>query len=194
MKEKFAAGRPLNEGPVWNLFMQLANAVSYMQFGVRDACRDTGVPHGWIGVVHRDIKLDNIFLCSIPDTNGIRLVLGDFGQAIREDDDGNWGRQYLGGNQATAPPEVDMYGIEAYSYQGDVWAVGCCMSAICRMTSEERFIGDAGPTYSQSLNRAIRRLLQLDPSRRPAMWVFARNMPGWRQQGLSEGPGRRPTW
>ncbi|KAL8736395.1 MAG: hypothetical protein Q9181_002428 [Wetmoreana brouardii] len=85
-REKFR--RPLGEPWVWNIFMQLVSAVAFIQYGVRDACYESDLPEHWTGVIHRDIKLDNIFLCSQPNSTHFRIVLGDFGQAMREDDDG----------------------------------------------------------------------------------------------------------
>ncbi|KAI4137279.1 MAG: hypothetical protein LQ341_005215, partial [Variospora aurantia] len=185
---------PLGEEAVWDLSMQLVNAVAFMQYGVRDACRKTGVPEGWIGVVHRDIKPDNVFLCSIPGSSRLRLVLGDFGQAIRQDDDGNWGRQYLCGNRNTAPPEVQRYGFEQYSYAGDVWSVGWCMSSLCIGSTDYDRVMDyrqMGGIYSRSIDRAIRCLMQVDAMNRPLMFDFAAVMPTLRDEGLAEGKHMR---
>ncbi|KAL8971557.1 MAG: hypothetical protein Q9197_003213 [Variospora fuerteventurae] len=180
---------PLGEEAIWDLSMQLVNAVAFMQYGVRDACRTTGVPEGWIGVVHRDIKPDNVFLCSIPGSSRLRVVLGDFGQAIRQDDDGNWGRQYLCGNRNTAPPEVQRYGFEQYSYAGDVWSVGWCMSSLCIGSIDYDRVMDyrqIGGIYSRSMDRAIRCLMQVDAMKRPLMFDFAAVMPTLRDEGLAE--------
>lgn len=56
---------PLDEDKVWDLFMQFVNAVAFMQYGVLDACMDTGVPRDWIGVVHRERPSRS--LCGKPD-------------------------------------------------------------------------------------------------------------------------------
>lgn len=192
--KKIRTGFAFREETVWSIFMQLVNAVAFMQYGVQDACMDSGVPQHWIGVVHRDIKPENIFLCSMPGTRQFRLVLGDFGQAIREDDDGNWGRQYLAGNQGTAPPEVRYGGLDQYSYHSDAWAVGWCMSAVCNMSTDPQHLRGAGPSYSGSLNRAIRRLMQADPAKRPLMYDFAKQMLMWKGEGEMEGMHRRSTW
>lgn len=136
-----------------------------------------------------DIKPDNVFLCSIPGSSRLRLVLGDFGQAIRQDDDGNWGRQYLCGNRNTAPPEVQRYGFEQYSYAGDVWSVGWCMSSLCIGSTDYDRVMDyrqIGGIYSRSIDRAIRCLMQVDAMKRPLMFDFAAVMPTLRDEGLAE--------
>ncbi|KAL8925304.1 MAG: hypothetical protein Q9208_003594 [Pyrenodesmia sp. 3 TL-2023] len=192
LNDRARTPRPFGEAAIWDIFMQLVKGVAFMQYGVQDACMGSPVPPGWIGVVHRDIKLDNIFLKRDRGSGRFRLVLGDFGQAIREDDDGNWGRQYLNGNMATMPPEVSAGNIGAYSYESDVWAVGWCMASLCQLTNAPRLSMYAGPAYSRALNRAIGRLLQVDPGRRPPMHMFARSMPDWEEEGLAEGAGMVP--
>ena len=186
--KRYSTGHLIPEMWIWDVFVQLVDAVAFMQYGVQNACRNPEEPGHWIGVVHRDIKLDNIFLCSIPGSSKVRACLGDFGQAIREDDDGNWGRQYMGGNLGTAPPEVQQGGFDLYSYEGDVWALGCCISAMCQPGVEPALMQLAGPYYSESLSLAINYLMQYDARDRPNMIEFASNMLEWRRQGLGPRP------
>ncbi|KAL8860669.1 MAG: hypothetical protein Q9178_003022 [Gyalolechia marmorata] len=84
-------GKSFSEKAIWDIFMQLVNAVAFLQYGVRDACFHPRPPKPkWIGVLHRDIKPGNIFLCSQRDGSLPRVVLGDFGQGLLENDDGKW--------------------------------------------------------------------------------------------------------
>ncbi|KAL8717724.1 MAG: hypothetical protein Q9225_005064 [Loekoesia sp. 1 TL-2023] len=192
VQKRHRSGRMFGEAWIWDSFIQLVDAVAFMQLGIRNACHKREKPGHWIGVVHRDIKLDNIFLCSRPDSGKLRLVLGDFGQAIREDDDGNWGRHYLGGNRQTAPPEVLRGGTSQYSFKGDVWALGCCISEICQPLVPPVRREYAGPYYSESLSKAIAYLMRMDPHDRPNMDAFARHMLRWRRDGLMSGQQPHP--
>ncbi|KAI4170670.1 MAG: hypothetical protein LQ343_004768 [Gyalolechia ehrenbergii] len=184
VKKMAESGRLIGEAWIWDIFIQLVDAVAFMQLGIRDACHNYERPKHWIGFIHRDIKLDNIFLCSRPNTDRVRLCLGDFGQAIREDDDGSWGRHYMGGNAQTAPPEVNAGGFSEYSMSGDLWAVGCCISLVCQPLVDPRRREFAGPNYSPALNNAIERLMQIDPRKRSLIHVFAKRMLERRDHGL----------
>ncbi|KAI4223434.1 MAG: hypothetical protein L6R36_005426 [Xanthoria steineri] len=131
LKEHFKLDQPMDENKVWHIATGLVNAVAFLQYGVRDACFNPEPPKpNWTGVLHRDIKPDNIFLCSQPGEPLPRVVLGDFGQGYLVNDDGKWGRQYMFGNTSTAPPEVNAGGLCAYTFAGDVYAVGATMRII----------------------------------------------------------------
>ncbi|KAL8669102.1 MAG: hypothetical protein Q9168_006295 [Polycauliona sp. 1 TL-2023] len=83
--------RPMSEMAVWHVFIQLVNAVAFLQYGIPDACfHPEPRKANWTGVIHRDIKPDNIFLCSRSGENLPGIVLGDFGQGLMENDDGKW--------------------------------------------------------------------------------------------------------
>ncbi|KAI4102157.1 MAG: hypothetical protein L6R37_004522 [Teloschistes peruensis] len=185
--------RPIGEPWIWDMLIQLVGALAFIQYGARNACYDAETPEDWVGVIHRDIKLDNVFLCSIPDSSHIRFVLGDFGQAMRVDDDNAWGRRYMGGNPDTAPPEV-LAG-HKYSLQGDVWSLGCTLSSVCCLSSDREYVGDAGPRYSEQLNRAIVEMMRRRTKDRPQMNEFALKMPPWRDEALAsrEGTAQRET-
>ncbi|KAL8935086.1 MAG: hypothetical protein Q9216_005593 [Gyalolechia sp. 2 TL-2023] len=185
VEKVFVSGGLVPEAWIWDIFIQLVDAIAFMHLGIRDACRSHEKPRHWIGFIHRDIKLDNVFLCSRANTDRVHVRLGDFGQAIREDDDGTWGRHYKGGNVQTAPPEVAMGGVMEYSMLGDVWALGCCISLVCQPPVSPKRREFAGPYYSRALNQAIQRLMQIDPHKRPLIHVFARKMLEWRDLGLS---------
>ncbi|KAL8715748.1 MAG: hypothetical protein Q9220_000415 [cf. Caloplaca sp. 1 TL-2023] len=184
---------PIGEKWVWNIFMQLVNAVAYLQYGIQDAVHGSDRPKGWDGILHRDIKPDNIFLASSGDSPAFRVVLGDFGQGFKMHDAScrKWGRQYMGGNMMTSPPEVDQGGIKAYSFAGDAWAVGATMWTLCWMgEGDKRYFGNAAPFYSSSLNAAIQILMRKKPEERPKLYVFAAQMPAMMEHGLAE----RRSW
>lgn len=189
------SGGFIDEVWIWDIFVQLVDAVAYLQFGIPDACHNPEPPREWIGIIHRDIKLDNIFLCSRPNTDRVRICLGDFGLAIREDDSGAWGRHYMGGNEQTSPPEVDLGGFSQYSMAGDVWAVGCCISLICLPLEDPKRRRFAGPAYTSRLNKTIALLMHIDPHQRSNIHVFARNLLARRDDALwSLESGQHPQY
>ena len=74
-------GRLFEEEKVWHILMSLIKAIAYCQYGILDACQGTPAVRGWVPLVHRDIKPDNIFLHKSPRSPKPRIVLGDFGLA-----------------------------------------------------------------------------------------------------------------
>lgn len=187
IKRYHMEGRFAMERFVWSMFMQLANAIAYCQYGIKDAVAGGQPEEDWIGVVHRDIKPDNIFLRA--SSGGFQAVLGDFGQAIREDDQGNWGRTYQGGAPLWAAPESQKSG---YEYASDVWAIGAVVQFLCRQRCKVEVVGlgnmttqcywGVGLRYSDFLDVAVHALIQRDPGVRPKMWDFAPHLRRWSRQ------------
>ena len=113
-------------------------------------------------------KPANIFLRAKPGAPFPTVLLGDFGQAIR-DDNRNWDREYrMGGDPAWSPPEYP-----EYTYESDVWSIGATMQATCSMRS---FTSDRTGTqstlgtcshFSSLLNRAILYVMCTSPMDRP---------------------------
>ncbi len=166
-------GTLLEERTIWNLLAQITNAVAYCQYGIEDAVYH---PHGfrdpsWRGIIHRDIKPANIFFRA-DSRSGTRAILGDFGLAIRMEDDGiNWsggGGGYLARNWAC--PEHP-----SFTFASDVWSVGMVVQAACRRQTEGwglRFYG-LGSRYSSRLNDAVYEIMREDPFNRPRIHHFA---------------------
>lgn len=108
----------LSEANAWPYMTNLVDAIAY--------CHK-------IGVVHRDLKLENVMLCAESPVE-IRLI--DFGLAtqLQLDDDGNVVEGQLlsdtAGTQAYRAPEVT--NSEGYSpFKVDVWALGIVLFSLC---------------------------------------------------------------
>ncbi|MCJ1463303.1 hypothetical protein MMC07_001909 [Pseudocyphellaria aurata] len=171
-------GQHAKEWAVWELFIQLTNAVAYCHHGIHDAVFE---PHGsreasWIGVLHCDIKPGNVFLRSDYRSNFPQVVLGDFGQAIVRQDDGDreCQRQRRCYDRDWAPPEAPCY--DCYS---DIWSIGLVVQAMCRLEADrpefgpKRTFWGTGKYYSRQLNDAIQDLMQTNPQDRPSVATFA---------------------
>ena len=173
------------EWELWDLFTQLTNAVAYCHYGIHDAVFH---PNGrkdspWIGVVHRDIKTANVFLRSNYRSSLPYAVLGDFGLAIRQDNDGNWIRQTMKGDPNWAPPEAPNY-----DYWSDTWSVGVVVQAACRLETDPPTIGatrafcGAGHRYSKNLDNAIHTVMRTIPSDRPRLDEFAPRLAQYKEK------------
>ena len=172
LEKYFQRRQRVPEGAVWSIFMQLTKALGYCQLGIQNALRREEVPClGWVGVVHRDMKPDNIFLSSRSDLSFPRVVLGDFGCAIRDDHDGFEGMEYHNNDLYWDPPETPCFG-----YYTDIWGLGAVIQAVCRLDgppgsrygplAEGRRFQGAGHHYSPQLNRALDIVMSTDPDRR----------------------------
>ena len=99
--------RKLTEKNAKFLFKQIMQGIAYMHT---------------IGIVHRDIKLDNILL----DGHG-NVKIGDFGVSRRVDPDELLFEQC--GTPAYIAPEI----VQEIGYKGfpvDIWSAGVCLYAI----------------------------------------------------------------
>ncbi|GBF91611.1 hypothetical protein Rsub_04351 [Raphidocelis subcapitata] len=153
-----ASGRPLPEGTVWQVFLQLCQGMQ----AVHDTC-----------VIHRDIKPANIFMC--PDNT---VKVGDLGVAKALT------RAHYAQTQIGTPiymaPEV-WRGLP-YGYSSDLWSLGCVLYELMsyRVPFDGRSINElkvkiiggrfpplAPGTYSAPLVGLAHALLSRDPRQRP---------------------------
>ncbi|KAF1961020.1 kinase-like protein [Byssothecium circinans] len=113
-----------SEAFMWAIFRQIAEALAFLHEGL--GCEDPHNADIWRPVVHRDVKLENVFISSLgvkDDLSSLKIKLGDFGlSAFYHPNDskmpGAWGTSILW------PPEQTWEGREA-TPAGDVWAIGC---------------------------------------------------------------------
>ncbi|KXS12506.1 kinase-like protein, partial [Gonapodya prolifera JEL478] len=148
---------------------QVAEAVEYL--------------HG-VGVVHRDIKLENVLMCS-PDPTDFSIKLADFGSASLPTPRRR--HSHIGTVAYMAP---EYFAGHPYDEKVDCWAVGVLMYMLLSLTSPfgnddntpgaaeaeqvERITrGDfaplSGPAWASKSDASkdlIRRLLQVDPNER----------------------------
>ena len=124
------------------------------------------------GVLHRDLKPGNTFLC-----DGLRTKIGDFGLAKRLEP----GEKLLGlaGTPNYMAPE--MLGKEGYSFPADIWSVGCIIFTLLNGTApfNARTMQDIfdnitvrgyswkQPNISKAAQDLVKTILQTDPSKRP---------------------------
>jgi NIMA (never in mitosis gene a)-related kinase len=108
---------------MWSVYSQLCAALAFLHEGI-------GAPPGtnsdwWKPILHRDIKIENVFIKSLGDQHdwsSIVIKLGDFGQAcIYNQDDCILPRGI--GTPDCWPPEITLQARE-YGPEADVWAVG----------------------------------------------------------------------
>lgn len=96
------------------------------------------------------------------------------------------------GNTSTAPPEVNAGGLCAYTFAGDVYAVGATIRIICEQTTQAGLSGfPSGSYYSDVLTVAISDLTRFEQSQRPRMDFFGSHMPELQHQALSRGSYQR---
>ena len=118
----YSRNAKLPESFLWHIFLQLSEAVAFLQYGY-NAHRQKK-PSKWQKILHRDIKSSNIFLrlpLSYPG-KGLypSLVLADFGLATLHNSSDR-----IFGTPEWQPPEIPKA-----SRKADVWAVGAVMYSL----------------------------------------------------------------
>lgn len=169
-------GHRVSESFMWQIFIQLADALAFLHYGINRFIRDRNPPRSWRRIVHRDIKPENVFLLTKYD-GGPRfpdLVLGDFGVATLEEVTTDCGTDLWIG------PEIP-----TMTAKGDVWGLGAIIHALAHgegpigappkgwprgRAAEDRWLRDPGArrprrlpqTYSSALNNNVMDCLTKD--------------------------------
>ncbi len=116
------------------------------------------------GIIHRDIKLDNVFLTSKGD---VRVL--DFGIARRGDGDGTTtvaGRMI--GTPAFMPPEQALGDYDAIGPHSDTWAVGAMM--FTALSGEYvHAVSGGGAFLAAAATRRARSIAEVAPELPPAI-------------------------
>ncbi len=167
---------------------------------LRQACRSLAEAHG-AGLLHRDIKPQNLFLCRLGvDYDLVKLL--DFGLArsFRESDSQLTREGMLTGTPAYMPPERATG--EQADERSDLYSLGCV--AFYMLTGEPIFIGEpmavmlkhirtaprapsaaAKQPIPEDLDRIVLACLQKTPEKRPGSALEL-----WRLLGDSSAAGR----
>ncbi|MEO7093434.1 MAG: AAA family ATPase [Polyangiales bacterium] len=170
----------------WFFTMELLDGVSLMEWlraGNQQRLRDAlsqlvtglGVLHD-AGRIHRDIKPSNVMV------SAERVVLVDFGLAIRHDNDSaSWHEggmvgtpAYMAPEQASgvpAGPEADFYSLGVILYEALTGKLPVDGPALQMMMQKQRVVPPAPSTLADvpaDLDALCCALLQIDPAARPA--------------------------
>ena len=147
---------------IWKVFVQLAEALAYMHYGLSQLHPNRDPPKAWPRVIHRDIKPANVFLQQrVTKSNPYPdVVLGDFGLATI--------RKYSNlpcGTETWIPPEFPIW-----SAKGDVWALGTTIYALAqgRPMGSSRTRSSLPSFYGRDLSDDIAQCLRTDPRDRVA--------------------------
>ncbi|AMB17022.1 protein kinase [Macropodid alphaherpesvirus 1] len=142
------------------------------------------------GIIHRDIKTENIFLGAIP-----HVYLGDFGAAcvVR----GPWATAFhygIAGTIETNAPEV-LSG-DPYSPSADIWSIGLVIFEVA-VQDTALFLkppNEEGPPYENQIARIIRQSqIHVDEFPRHAGSRLAMKH-RWRAVNNTRKPYTRPAW
>ncbi|KAA6412662.1 MAG: hypothetical protein FRX48_03654 [Lasallia pustulata] len=198
------------ESFIWHTFLSLAYALQYIHFGLLPG--DDPTPNSaedWPLILHQDIKNGNIFLASQGPYELPRVVLGDFGLAMRRgdldwDDDTS-----MRGTACWQAPELP-----AHSARGDVYSLGLVILSLChlqrdgpiasgvprgcrdlrewvRSSRARRGIEQYGVGgYSDELARAVRWCLRWDKENR----IFAYELVEELEKAMAERTGEDETF
>lgn len=113
--------KDISEQEILSIFTQIALAVQYLHKEK---------------IIHRDIKMTNIFINRDKENNQLEAKLGDFGISKILDNTLKMTTTCIG-TPFYMSPECCM-GLE-YSFKSDIWSLGCFLYEIC--TGERPFHG-----------------------------------------------------
>ena len=124
LRDHYSSTNRPSERFMWDCFVQIADALAFLHYGYdRKRKHPEVAPRGWQRIVHRDIKLDNVFIRKPISHHHPhpKLVLGDFGCATTNIE------TYFESTLSYHGPE--------YPYQwaiSDVWALGVIIHKLGR--------------------------------------------------------------
>ena len=148
IKTRAAAGagpEGLTRTELYGILEQMANALDYL--------------HGQ-GVVHRDIKADNILLAHAPGAGPLRIKVADFGVAAALSSTLGSVFQTLASGAGTRPyfaPERENQ--MAYGAMADMWALGCLMLELASLLRLDRGLGRIEPEHERRRTDLLRQVL-----------------------------------
>jgi tRNA A-37 threonylcarbamoyl transferase component Bud32 len=130
---------------------------------VRQICRAVAAAHA-VGVVHRDMKPSNVFLCRGPE---LKVKVFDFGVAKLEDDDRLTRTDAVVGTAAYMSPEQARRAVDAGPLS-DIYSIG---AVLYHMVAGEPPYGSAPPVsrFAMLLHEEPARPRELEPTIPPAV-------------------------
>ena len=130
---------------IWRSFVQLAGALEFLHRGFDRKVRNR------LGVVHRDVKPDNIFVrLPASEHDHPSVVLGDFGLATFQ-----FATYDLVGTELWQPPEAPRK-----TPRGDVWALGAVIHSLIHLTGPVSELWKDGEEAGHQKRTLIRRLIE----------------------------------
>ena len=149
--------RNFQEEELWNIFLQCMWSLAYIHSN---------------GIIHRDIKLDNLLL-----DNNMKIKLGDFGVCgLSFDKNNKYSEEcYLflneedGKNSTSSNSNYDDESNESYKYdqKNDVYHMGVCFYKICHFCHpKDKENHQVEDIYSEQLENIIKCMLEEDKNKR----------------------------
>lgn len=151
----------LNEADTKQVMFSLAEAIKYLH---------------QVGILHRDLKLENLLLAEEPVENGvINIKVSDFGLSTQQNNNSyeNMQEQYCGTPSYMAP-EMN----STYSYPVDVWAMGIIMYYLLTKYPKDNELNESiakdGPKFnepqwenvSEQAKKLLQEMLTINPAYR----------------------------
>jgi len=106
--ERHWARSPWDESWIADIFRQMCEGIAYAHAK---------------GVMHKDVKLDNVMLCSVNPPQAVVIDVG-LAEIFPPNEASSFRSEIRAGCKGTMAPEVLM---ENFSCKCDVWSLGCCL-------------------------------------------------------------------